>query len=439
MKRISTFLPYLFDITADVFLIVIGLFIYTKYEENAASVWLYLGLFIIIKILLVICDSKRKNKIEKFFNIFITALLGVVEFTFLLFIIIKFEGLSNPIEYIKYCILILGMLCITSTEKYLRKKSVSDTILPLVYLLLFVIVFSIIISFVDTSQSAIISAVVTIASLLLTPETLEDVFNAKVDDIRKRQLSLIKISLMALIPIIYISSIIVTPPENTENTVYTILMTGLYRFIILEITFAFLILIIYFKKWRQGFQTFFGLSPDLKYLYGNWNMISINQYTSNEIIVRNFSLNIDGNRINCLGKILTIDNNHNLYNEKQEKVGVIEKINDDRINLNLNDIETKIRLIKMGSKEYREFNFCNKIEDEKFYNIFIPEPITNTKLEVTLFTRQKSHSLFVEANSKTDNKYELKNGTFIQINNIEESDFLIQNSSLGLFESGKFN
>ncbi|WP_195405231.1 hypothetical protein [Streptococcus constellatus] len=438
MKIMRSFEPYFTDVFIDILLILVGKYVYNNYKDNYTVFYIFVFLFAVIKFGLAFLDSKGKNIVELVFNFFITILLGLFELAMLVTTLIKFQGLNNFTEYLKFSFIPLGMICMALIARYLRKKSNSNTILPTFFLLLFVIVFSTILSFVDTSQSTMISAVTAIASMLLTKETLEDVFNIKLNEVRKRQISLLKLSLMVIIPIIYISSIIVTYPENTEKDCYNTLLTGLYRFLVLEISFSMFLLLIYFKKIRQNLQTFLGLSSELKYLYGNWNMVSVNEFTNNDIIVRTFLLNIDGNRIKYSGKIFTVDEKYTLYNDEQEKIGTIEKINDDRINIKLGDAETKIRLVKMGSSEYKEFNQYNKMEGEKFYNIQVLEPITNTKLDVTIFTHQKNHTFFVEANSKTGYKYELKNGNFTQCKNIDTID-LNELLYLGLSESSTFN
>ena len=382
------------------------------------------SVFSIIKLLVTYFVSKRKNKLEKGFNYCITISLGLIEFLTL------FSMLNNSQKWI----LLISILTIF-IESFIKIRSNSRAILTGTFLIFFVIIFSILLFFINPSESALVSAITAVATLLLTTDTLEDVFNVKVTKQRQKQLSVIKISVLFLVPIIYASSLIYPRPDVNNTSIYTMLLTGLYRFIVLEITYPLFLFLIYFKKLRQKIQIKLGLPSSQKYLYGNWNMITINKFTNQDIIVRKFLLNIDGNRIKFLGSFFTFDEDNVIYNDKEEILGKIEKCNDDRVNLVIDN--KTIQLIKIGSDEYKKFSSYHYNHKEKFYNIQIIEPITSSELEVSLFILNNDENQFLEINSMTNYKYYLKDGEFIRIKNNEKCDMHILLSS-DLYESDEF-
>lgn len=380
--------------------------------------------FLLTKIPVTYFVSKRKNKLEKSFNYFITILFGLIEFLTL------FSMFNDPQQWI-----LLFSIFTISIESFIKEKSNSRTIITGIFLIFFIISLSIVLFFINPSESALVSAITAVATLLLTTDILEDVFNVKVTKQRQKQLSVIKISVLFLVPIIYASSLIYPRPDVNNTSIYTMLLTGLYRFIVLEITYPLFLFLIYFKKLRQIIQIKLGLPSSQKYLYGNWNMITINKFTNQDIIVRKFLLNIDGNRIKFLGSFFTFDEDNVIYNDKEEILGKIEKWNDDRVNLVIDN--KTIQLIKIGSDEYRKFSSCYYNRKEKFYNIQITEPITNSNLEVTLFLFNNVENQFIEINSMTNYKYDLIDGEFIRINNNEK---FVMNNFLpsDLYESDEF-
>ena len=136
-----------------------------------------------------------------------------------------------------------------------------------------------------------------------------------------------------------------------------------------------------------------------------------------------------------MGSFFTFDEDNVIYNDKEEILGKIEKCNDDRVNLVIDN--KTIQLIKIGSDEYRKFSSCYYNRKEKFYNIQTTEPITNSNLEVTLFLFNNVESQFIEINSMTNYKYDLIDGEFIRINNNEK---FVMNNFLpsDLYESDEF-
>lgn len=419
------FLSSIIDTIIFIIMLFLGSHFISFWGKTDEVLLVLVSFFSIIKLLVTYFVSKRKNGLEKGFNYFITILLGLVEFSVLFYLL-------NGNQNLKLFLLAIITIFL---ESLIKEKSNSRTILTGTFLIFFIISLSIVLFFINPSESALVSAITAVATLLLTTDTLEDVFNIKVTKQRQKQLSVIKISVLFLVPIIYASSLIYPRPDANNTSIYTMLLTGLYRFIVLEITYPLFLFLIYFKKLRQKIQIMLGLPSSQKYLYGNWNMITINKFTNQDIIVRKFLLNIDGNRIKFLGSFFTFDEDNVIYNDKEEILGKIEKCNDDRVNLVIDN--KTIQLIKIGSDEYRKFSSCHYNRKEKFYNIQITEPITNSNLEVTLFLFNNVENQFIEINSMTNYKYDLIDGEFIRINNNEK---FVMNNFLpsDLYESDEF-
>ena len=419
------FLSSIIDTIIFIITLFLGYHFISFWGKTDEVLLVLVSVFSIIKLLVTYFVSKRKNEIEKCFNYFITILLGLVEFSVLFYLL-------NGNQDLKLFLLAIITIFL---ESLIKEKSNSRTILTGTFLIFFVISLSIVLFFINPSESALVSAITAVATLLLTTDTLEDVFNIKVTKQRQKQLSVIKISVLFLVPIIYASSLIYPRPDVNNASIYTMLLTGLYRFIVLEITYPLFLFLIYFKKLRQGIQFMLGLPSNQKYLYGNWNMITINKFTNQDIIVRKFLLNIDGNRIKFLGSFFTFDEDNVIYNDKEEILGKIEKCNDDRVNLVIDN--KTIQLIKIGSDEYKKFSSYHYNHKEKFYNIQIIEPITSSELEVSLFILNNDENQFLEINSMTNYKYYLKDGEFIRIKNNEKCDMHILLSS-DIYESDQF-
>ena len=419
------FLSSIIDTIIFIITLFLGYHFISFWGKTDEVLLVLVSVFSIIKLLVTYFVSKRKNEIEKCFNYFITILLGLVEFSVLFYLL-------NGNQDLKLFLLAIITIFL---ESLIKEKSNSRTILTGIFLIFFVISLSIVLFFINPSESALVSAITAVATLLLTTDTLEDVFNIKVTKQRQKQLSVIKISVLFLVPIIYASSLIYPRPDVNNASIYTMLLTGLYRFIVLEITYPLFLFLIYFKKLRQKIQIMLGLPSSQKYLYGNWNMITINKFTNQDIIVRKFLLNIDGNRIKFLGSFFTFDEDNVIYNDKEEILGKIEKCNDDRVNLVIDN--KTIQLIKIGSDEYKKFSSYHYNHKEKFYNIQIIEPITSSELEVSLFILNNDENQFLEINSMTNYKYYLKDGEFIRIKNNEKCDMHILLSS-DIYESDQF-
>lgn len=137
--------------------------------------------FLLTKMPVTYFVSKRKNKLEKSFNYFITILLGLIEFLTL------FSMFNDTQQWI-----LLFSIFTISIENFIKEKSNSRAILTGTFLIVFVIIFSILLCFIDSSSSALVSATTAVITLLFETDTLEDVFNIKVAK-QRQQLSLIKI------------------------------------------------------------------------------------------------------------------------------------------------------------------------------------------------------------------------------------------------------
>lgn len=419
----SIFLSSIIDAIIFIITLFLGSHFISIFGMTNQVLLVLFSVFLLTKMPVTYFVSKRKNKLEKSFNYFITILLGLIEF------LILFSMFNDTQQWI-----LLFSIFTISIESFIKEKSNSRAILTGTFLIFFVISFSILLFFINPSESALVSAITAVATLLLTTDTLEDVFNIKVTKQRQKQLSVIKISVLFLVPIIYASSLIYPRTDVNNASIYTMLLTGLYRFIVLEITYPIFLFLIYSKKIRQEIQILLGLPSNQKYLYGNWNMIIMNNFTNHDVVVRKFLLNIDGNRIKLFGSFFTFDEDNVIYNDKEEKLGKIEKCNDDRVNLVIDN--KTIQLIKIGSDEYKKFSSYHYNRKENFYNIQIIEPITSSELEVSLFILNNDENQFLEINSKTNYKYYLKDGEFIRINN-EKYDMHILLSS-DIYESDQF-
>lgn len=419
----SIFLSSIIDAIIFIITLFLGSHFISIFGMTNQVLLVLFSVFLLTKMPVTYFVSKRKNKLEKSFNYFITILLGLIEF------LILFSMFNDTQQWI-----LLFSIFTISIESFIKEKSNSRAILTGTFLIFFVISFSILLFFINPSESALVSAITAVATLLLTTDTLEDVFNIKVTKQRQKQLSVIKISVLFLVPIIYASSLIYPRTDVNNASIYTMLLTGLYRFIVLEITYPIFLFLIYSKKIRQEIQILLGLPSNQKYLYGNWNMIIMNNFTNHDVVVRKFLLNIDGNRIKFFGSFFTFDEDNVIYNDKEEKLGKIEKCNDDRVNLVIDN--KTIQLIKIGSDEYKKFSSYHYNRKENFYNIQIIEPITSSELEVSLFILNNDENQFLEINSQTNYKYYLKDGEFIRINN-EKYDMHILLSS-DIYESDQF-
>ena len=132
-----------------------------------------------------------------------------------------------------------------------------------------------------------------------------------------------------------------------------------------------------------------------------------------------------------------------VLNDDEEKIGKIIKIDSEQIILKIDDkgerkslrrSKNYIKLIKVGSEEYK--NFKQKYEEKNavFYNIKTLDPITKKDIEVTIFLCYKDTNNFIEANSKTSDECKLANDLLVELEGGEE--YL---SRFNIYKSDTFN
>lgn len=258
---------------------------------------------------------------------------------------------------------IMVTIAISRIEKRVMQQMDLEIILPLIISILFGYVFSLILIYIDTKDSAIVSAFVALFILMLTPENIEALFNVKVSKYREQQISLIKFHVTFLLPFIYILSKIFPLPigDQFENTD---IRSVVFRFLFLVIIWLIPMSMIYFKKSRQFFQTFFGLTSSQIELNGNWYKVVIDRSTGKNIPVMPIFLKIDGRRIRHKDTFFYFNEKYEVFND-EEKIGKIKRINSDEIILvfySCEDNNSKLKnnkvinLIRIGSDKYNIFN-----------------------------------------------------------------------------------
>lgn len=337
----------------------------------------------------------------------------------------------------------MSIIVMPIIEKNVMKKMKSQNILPFIIVALFECVFSLILISIDTKESVIVSAFVALFILMLTPENLEALFNIKVSKYREQQISIIKFHLILLLPFMYILSKRLPLPNGPKIEITDFLNIIVLRLFFLLIILIISVILIYWKTIRQIVQKFLGLASNQIELNGNWIMVGINKFTKKELIIREFSLDIDGRRMKHNKTIFYFNENFEILNDDEEKIGKINKINSNEIILefdnseeNNSDVDNNksIKLIKLGSDEYKSFNQDYEKEKVKFYNIKIVDPITQDDLEVTIFLSQDRKNYYLETNSKTNNRYIFKYDELVLLESNEESL-----SKFDIYESDTFN
>lgn len=287
--------------------------------------------------------------------------------------------------------------------------------------------------FVDTKESAIISAFSALLILLLTPENSKFLFNVKVSKYREQQISLIRFLIIFLLPIIYTISRII-PISGCKWQLNDIVIHVIYRLVLLIFIISISIFFIYFKKVRLFIQEFLGLSSKQAELNGNWNLIINNVLTDRDIIVSKFVLNIDGQRIKHDNIIYYFNKNFEILNDSEEKIGKIIIINSDKIILEIETQEESasnnknmksIKLIKRSQEEYNKFNVDYQKKDGIFIKFKILDPITQDYLDETILFKPKDKNYYLEITRQTNYKYELKDGHFVLLEGDEENSLNI--------------
>lgn len=403
-------------------------------KDSELGFWIFVAIFILFKLFWFCYCSSRKKIVELVANFFIMIAFSFVDFLILFYIILTTVTLlnsgrllfSNVLELLFFILCIIMLIIVMPIiERIVMKKTTTEKILPVIIVILFEIIISIILYFIDTNESVIVSAFTALLILLLTTENIEVLFNVKLSEYRKQQISLIRFYIIFLVPFIYLVSKYVPNPEEKSINVTKILDVGLKRFVYLLIIFGIMLGLIYWNKIRKRVQKFFGLSSNQVELNGNWVMIDTNPHTQNDLIIRSFILTIDGRRIKYNNKIFYFNENLKVLNDEENEIGLIRVINSNEIVIEINDSEAKkseFKLIKVGSDEYKKFNQNSKKKNVVFKNINIPDPITENELEVTIFfVNNNDKKCYYETNCKTSDRYELKNGVYVKLESNEES------------------
>ncbi len=431
-----------------IILYVVGYYLVRFFgSDSSVAAILFIAIFIAVKLGYFLYFSNKKKLNEKIVNFLVISFLGTIEFFVYLIIILSFLQLSNWSfntfnHFLIFILFIISIICIPLLEKHTMKNMKMENIWPYITVAFFEILFSILLFVVDTKESAIISAFSALLIFLFTPKNSKILFNVKVSKYREQQISQIRFGTIFLLPIMYVISRIFPIPECNykPNDIVTVLIL---RLISLGVISLILMFFIYSKRFRLFIQEWLGLSSKQADLNGTWNMIIKNKYTNKDIIVRKFLLNIDGIMITYNKKIFNLNKNLEVLNDDEEKIGKIIKIDSEHIILKIDDkgerkslrkSKNYIKLIKVGSEEYK--NFKQKYEEKNavFYNIKTLDPITKKDIEVTIFLCYKDTNNFIEANSKTSDECKLANDLLVELEGDEESL-----SRLNIYKSDAFN
>ena len=275
-------------------------------SDSSEAAILFIVIFIAVKLGYFFYFSNKKKLNEKIVNFLVISFLGTIQFFIYLIIILSFLQLSNwnfsTSNHFLMFILSIISISIPLFEKHIMKNMKMENIWPFITVAFFEILFSILLFFVDTKESAIISAFSALLIFLFTPENSKVLFNVKVSKYREQQISQIRFGTIFLLPIMYVISRIIPIPECNykTNDIVIILIWRLIWLVIILISMFF----IYSKRSKLFTQEWLGLSSKQADLNGTWNMIIKNKYTNKDIIVRKFLLNIDGIMITYNKKIL---------------------------------------------------------------------------------------------------------------------------------------
>lgn len=452
-KKSSLFLNTI-TIIMHILLGGIGLAIYvTLGKDSELGLRIFVGIFILFKSLWFYYCSSDKKIVEKIANFFITIFFSLLYLLFLFYVILATVKLvhteqfmfSNIFELLFYItVVVISIIVIPIIEKNAMKKITSGKILSFITIISFEIISSVLLYFVDTKESVIISAFTALLILFLTSENVEVLFNVKVTEYIKQQISLIRFYLIFLLPFMYIVSKYTPYPKNKNFDIRIILQIGATRLTWLLIIWGIMLALIYLKWIRRPVQKFLGLPSNQAKLNGNWVMIITNPFTKKDLIIRKFVLLIDGRRIKYNNKIFYFNENLEVFDEEEKKIGLIKENKNDDIVIELDNVsednlspskkKNSIKLIRVRSNEFKKFNHKYKIKKAVFKNIKISDPITNNELEVTIFICDDNKKYFLETNCKTQDKYELIKGNYVKLEDEEES--FIESS---LYDSDTFN
>lgn len=403
-------------------------------RDSSEAAILFIAIFIAVKLGYFFYFSNKKNLNEKIVNFLVISSLGTIEFFVYLIIILSFLQLSNWSfntfnHFLIFFLFIISVICIPLFEKHTMKNMKMENIWPFITVAFFEILFSILLIFVDTKESAIISAFSALLIFLFTPENSKILFNVKVSKYREQQISQIRFGTIFLLPIMYVISRIIPIPECNYKP-NDIVIVIILRLILLGVISLILMFFIYSKKFKLFIQEWLGLSSKQAELNGNWNLIINNVLTDRDIIVSKFVLNIDGQRIKHDNIIYYFNKNFEILNDSEEKIGKIIIINSDKIILEIETQEESasnnknmksIKLIKRSQKEYNKFNVDYQKKDGIFIKFKILDPITQDYLDETILFKPKDKNYYLEITRQTNYKYELKDGHFVLLEGDEEN------------------
>lgn len=374
LKRVIHQRDYLVTVITHLIFFILGIvLLYCGGLEDKFIAYIFIFIFICLKVFCFFYLSRTKNIIEKIANFFITAGFGCIDFLILTYLVLfSIEQLHDTsfsfFDSIFLAILVILFIFIMPVwEAYLMKSTTLENIRPFITAVSIEFIFGIILYFFDPKESAIISAFSALFIFLLTPENSELLFNIKISKYRAQQISILRFNLIFMIPIMYVISRMIPFPMCNAKPI-EIATPLLTRFIYLLVVWIIPVFIIYFPGSRQFFQKHLGLYSTQLELNGDWNMLS-----KKDVIARNFLLNIDGRRVKDDKTIFYLNEKLEVLSDDEEKIGKIIKIDSEQIILELNNKEERkslrnrkkyIKFIKKGSGKYNKYKDENKVSDQ---------------------------------------------------------------------------
>ena len=371
LKRVIHQRDYLVTVITHLIFFILGIvLLYCGGLEDKFIAYIFIFIFICLKVFCFFYLSRTKNIIEKIANFFITAGFGCIDFLILTYLVLfSIEQLHDTsfsfFDSIFLAILaILFIFIMPVWEAYLMKSTTLENIRPFITAASIEFIFGIILYFFDPKESAIISAFSALFIFLLTPENSELLFNIKISKYRAQQISILRFNLIFMISIMYVISRMIPFPMCNAKPI-EIATPLLTRFIYLLVVWIIPVFIIYFPGSRQFFQKHLGLYSTQLELNGDWNMLS-----KKDVIARNFLLNIDGRRVKDDKTIFYLNEKLEVLSDDEEKIGKIIKIDSEQIILELNNKEERkslrnrkkyIKFIKIGSGKYNKYKDENKV------------------------------------------------------------------------------
>lgn len=371
LKRIIHERDYWGTVITHLMFFILGIvLLYCGGLEVEFIAYIFIFIFICLKVICFFYLSRTKNFIEKIANFFITAGFGCIDFLFLTYLVLfSIKQLHDTSFSIFGSILsaifaILFIFIMPVWEAYLMKSTTLENIRPFITAASIEFIFGIILYFFDPKESAIISALSALFIFLLTPENSESLFNIKISKYRAQQISILRFNLIFMISIMYVISRM-TPFPVCNPKLLDIATLLLKRFFFLLVVWIIPMFIIYFPGSRQFFQKHLGLYSNQLELNGDWNML-----TKKDVIVRNFLLNIDGRRVKDDKTIFYLNERLEVLSDDEEKIGKIIIIDSEQIILELNNKDERkslrnrkkyIKFIKIGSGKYNKYKDENKV------------------------------------------------------------------------------